>query len=313
MKIAVLTYPFCKYSNEPLEMLQNSGFEYMINDKGRKYTREELVQLIFDWKPDIIVNDTEPYDKGILDIAKNLKMLSNTGIGVDSIDLDECKSRGIVVTNTPDAPTNAVADIVIAQIINMLRKPDRVCDDLRKEKWNRYIGREVRNCAVGIIGFGRIGKAVSKRLKGFDCLMFANDTDKSQYNDSVIPATKEEIYKNCDIITLHVPKTAETIGLISNGELAMMKKNVRLLNFSRGGIIEENALYNFLNTNKKACAAIDTYVDESYHGDLIALKNAYLTAHCGSCTVLSRWDMEVTAVKNALDFASNKELENRLV
>ena len=298
IKVIVTTFPF----NYGEKFFKNTNFGYHIqikyNEIKRKYTREEHIEVIKKEQPDVIIAGTEKYDKEILSMMPNLKMISRVGIGIDGIDLSECAKRGIIIKNTPDAPTNAVAELTVCQILNMLRKIQNVSNDMiYKERWNRYIGRELKNCSVGIIGFGRVGKSVYKKLKNFNCKIYYNDIKDDKSTDI------DHIFKNCDIITLHIPledKEICNINFITKRELNMMKENVRLLNMSRGGIINEDHLYDFLLKNKKSTIAIDTFENEPYKGKLTELGNVYLTPHLGSCTIASRIAMEEQAIENFL-------------
>jgi len=234
--------------------------------------------------------------------------------------LEQCKERGIVVTNTPDAPSNAVAELTILQMLNMLRKVQNVSEDLSKqEKWNRYIGRELRSCVIGVIGMGRIGKLVVEKLYTLSrnkILINDIDPNKLYENIQVSPTTICKIFNECDIITIHIPLNDGKINnknFVCKHELEMMKPDVRILNMSRGGIINEEDLCNWLKENKKACAAIDCFENEVYRGKLTKLGNAYLTPHLGSCTVDSRNAMETEASENVMDHIFSRHIKNRVV
>jgi len=317
-KILVTTSPFGKTSERPKALLQSHDVVY--NDMERKHTQDELCKILSSVNPDYIIAGTEKYDRNTLCSCKNLKMISRVGIGVDGIDFDCCKERGIVVSNTPDAPSNAVAELTILQMLNMLRKVQNVSTALSKQdKWNRYIGRELRSCVVGVVGMGRIGKLVVDKMSSLSRnKILINDIDPNTLyeNIQVAPATIYKIFDECDIITIHIPLNDGKInnkGFICKHELGMMKPDVRLLNMSRGGIINEDDLYNWLKENKKACAAIDCFENEVYRGKLTKLGNAYLTPHLGSCTVDSRNAMETEASQNVIDHIMDREIKNRVV
>ena len=264
-----------------------------------------------------IIIGLEKIDNTWLDQYPDLKLIVKRGIGVDNIDLDECKRRDIIVCNTPDAPSNAVAELTICQMLNMLRKVPQAGLD----RWNRYVGRELSECMVGIIGYGRIGLSVDMILRnGFFCFTYVNDIKNIDFPNTSLKygyeTTIERIYKECDIITLHIPlkdKTIDNTNFITKKELDMMKPNVRLLNMSRGGIINESDLYEWLKTHKKATCAIDSYVKEPYNEKLRQLKNIYLTPHLGSCTVTSKEAMQKQAEEEAQRYLSGKDLLNRVI
>jgi len=312
LNIMVTTYPFGHNNKKPVELLKEIDCKVFYNDFKRKYTKGELIRFLLNIQPEIIIAGTEKYDKDTLDNNPNLKMISRVGIGIDGIDLKECKKRGIIVTNTPEAPSNAVAELTVLQILNMLRKIQNVSEDLlRREKWNRYIGRELKNCLVGIIGLGRIGTLVAHKLGSIvtNNKIWLNDIDPKKCFEygNYMPMPLNEILKKCDIITIHIPlqddiSKVNNHNLIGKKELSIMKDNVRLLNLSRGGIINEGELYIWLKKHRKACVALDSFESEPYNDILRTLGNAYLTPHIGSCTIESRLEMEVGAVENVEAF-----------
>ena len=314
MKILVRTNPFGEKNQEPREVLENiSGVEVIYNNLGRKYTKEELMILLKEHNPIGIIAGTENYNAEILDLCPNLKILSRVGIGLDSVDLEECKRRNIEVANTPDAPANAVAEITIGQIINMLREIRIVENNLKNRQWSRYIGREIKTSKIGIIGCGRIGTLVFNKLQGFNPKQIMINDSKRERVDRLCQdnyASKEEILRECDIITIHIPLNDENHDYITARELLQMKKDAIILNFSRGGIINEYDLYLWLRQNSEAKGAVDTYEEEPYTGNLIELDNCYLTPHLGSCSRRSRYEMELGSVQNLINFFnSNKDSE----
>jgi len=314
MKIMVTTFPFGSVNVLPIEMLENYNVYY--NDVGRKYTTKELMDRLKSYQPEAIIAGTEKYSDEILDLIPNLKIISRVGIGLDSVPIEECQKRKIVVSYTPDAPSNAVAELTICQIFNMLRHT-QICDNnLRNLKWDRFIGKELRGCEVGIIGCGRIGTLIVDKMQGLKPRrIFVNDIIYSKAHG--LPrseyASKAQILSTCDIITIHIPYNEGNVNYISSEELELVKDDVILLNMSRGGIINEDSLYTFLQSHPDACAAVDTYNDEPYVGGFLKLKNVYLTPHLGSCTRKSRFDMEVGAAEAVIDFIHGRTLQNQIV
>jgi len=314
MKIMVTTHPFGSVNPLPVEMLGN--YEVYYNDVGRKYSNEELIDRLKNILPDIIIAGTEKYTAEIIGLVPNLKMISRVGIGLDSVPIRECRDMGITVAYTPDAPSNAVAELTICQMFNMLRRT-QLCDaEIRKGNWSRFIGREIRDCEVGIIGCGRIGKLIVDKMQGLKPRrVFVNDIIHSKTRDlqRCEYASKAQILSTCDIITIHIPYNDSNVDYISTEEFSIVKDDVIFLNMSRGGIINENDLFDFLSLNPFSCAAIDTYDQEPYNGKLVGMPNAYLTPHLGSCTRKSRFDMEVGATEAAINFINGRALQNRIV
>ncbi len=316
MKIIVTTHPFGEKNNKPLQLLQDFGVH--VNEIKRKYTPEEHQEILKNIQPDIIIAGTETYDLKTLDLCPSLKMISRVGAGLDSVDLKECKKRSIVVTYTPNAVSNAVAELTIAQMLNALRNITYV-----HKTWNRYVGRDLEECIVGIFGCGRIGTKVIDKLQSLKPKkIFVNDIDKIKLQNltNCEPATKYRILTNADIITFHIPLVEPSLNPTYNNhnfikykDLQLLKRNAIIINTSRGGIINEKDLYKWLIKNKQAKAVLDTFEKEPYHGDFFQLDNVFLTPHLGSCTQKSRYNMETGAVKEVLHFINKKPFNNRVI
>ncbi len=311
LKIIVGTHPFGEESRKLLE-----GQNVIYNPFERKITETAMMDFLAKENPDAIIAGIELYNKKVLDLCPSLKLIARVGIGLDSVDLDECKKRGIAVTYTPDAPSNAVAELTIGQMINMLRRIQNTDAGVRAGEWNRYIGKDLTECSVGIVGYGRIGKLVANKLKGFNPReIYINDIDANQLKD-VEPgkiSSLDGILQKCDIVTLHIPLNKANKDFISYRELDKMKKEAILMNLSRGGIVEESALYKWLLSNPNASAALDSFVEEPYRGGLKDLTNCYITPHIGSCTVKSRYDMETGATKEVLNLIMGQEFNSRVI
>lgn len=314
MKIIVTTNPFGYPNSSPRDFLSEYNVSY--NETGRKYSKEEHIEVLKNTNPDIIIAGTENYDSEILDLCPNLKMISRVGIGLDSVDLEECSKRNIIVCYTPDAPSNAVAELTVGLMLSSLRKTILVNNNLKLGKWKRYIGREIRSCDIGIIGFGRIGKLVSEKLKGMKPRrIFINDIipEKCKDIERCEFETKLQILCNCDIVTLHIPYNEKNKDFITKKELSLMKKDAILINTSRGGIVNEQDLSDYLNIYKDFTACVDVFEEEPYVGPLINHSQTILTPHLGSCSKKSRFDMEIGAASEVVNYINNKPLENRVV
>ena len=310
--VLVTTVPFGQIDCHSIELLEQEPLcNYVINPLGRKLKEDELAEMICDY--DIIVAGTEPITRKVLKKAKRLKLISRVGIGLDSVDLAEAKERGILVSYTPDAPAPAVAELAIGHMLNMCRFIAFVDRKMREGVWQRKMGQLLRNQTIGIIGTGRIGSRVLKHLQGFSPErilvndVLPNDALYELYNAEHV--SKETIYKNADIITLHIPLAADTYHLVAEKEISLMKKTSMLINTSRGGIINEKDLVEALRTKKIKAAAIDVFEDEPYGGELVTLDNCFFTCHMGSCTEDCRFEMERLAVEEALRFIHGQELK----
>ena len=165
LKVLITTVPFADKNNLPIELLEKSNIEYLINPLGRKLTEDELVEMITDF--DAIIAGTEKITKKVMDAATNLKMISRVGIGLDSVDLLEAKRQGILVSYTPDAPAPAVAELTIGFMLTLLRSTQLSNMEMHNGKWHRFFGRRLSEVTIGIIGVGRIGVGLLKHLQGF--------------------------------------------------------------------------------------------------------------------------------------------------
>ena len=242
----------------------------------------------------------------VLDRAPGLRLIAHTGIGLDNIPLAAARARGIAVTYTPSAPSPAVAEFVIGQMLALLRGSVIADREMRQSVWNRWIGRRLSGLTVGVIGAGRVGRLVIRHLQGFSPVrVLANDLstdDQFAKLTGCIWTDKETIFQEADIITLHVPLTRQTRGLIGRRELEIMKPEAILINTARGGIVEEAALAAALRARPKFSAAIDVFEQEPYAGELSKLENCLLSSHMGSCTRDSRLQMEMEAAKEVVRY-----------
>ncbi len=310
-KALITTVPFGAVDPTPIKLLEATpNVEYVINPIGRKLKEIELAELVKEF--DIIIAGTEPITRKVMENGRNLKLISRVGIGLDSVDLAAARELGIAVTYTPDAPSPAVAELTVAHMINMLRRVPLVDRKLRSGIWQRIHGERLANMTIGIVGTGRVGSRVLRHLQGFGPRRIMVNDLKPDFNLYEMYhaefAEKESIYREADIITLHIPLTPLTRNLISKQQMDTMKKGVFLINTSRGGIVNEHDLYAALSGDHIAGAAIDTFESEPYTGNLIELDNCYLSCHMGSMTNDCRAAMEIQATEEACRFVRNEPL-----
>jgi D-3-phosphoglycerate dehydrogenase len=308
MKAFVSTHPFGSVDSEPLDVARAAGVELELNPYGRKIKPEDLKKHLKD--KEALIAGTEKLGADIMDCAPGLKLIARVGIGLDGIDFDEIRKRKILVTYTPDAVTRAVAELTVANMLNLARSIHVIHAGMKKGTWSRIIGFELLGKTIGIIGFGRVGQTVARLLSGFSCKILVNDISPDEEVGSQLQVkfcSKEEIYKQADIITLHVPITPLTHNLINEPIFSTMKKSAYVINTSRGGIVNESDLYEAVKNNVIAGAAVDVYEMEPYiSGRLCELDNIILTAHSGSCSKEARYLMEVGAAREVANFAQGK-------
>ncbi len=294
-KIAITTTTFGEYDNKPVEMCRKKGFDVVLNPFGRKVRPEELVELTKDAVG--LIAGTEPITGDSLSKLPSLKVISRCGTGLDNVDLAAAKKLGIKVFNTPDAPTLAVAELTVGLIFSLLRKIDRMDIAVRAGKWEKLMGNLVSGKKAGLIGFGRIGRKVAGLLKPLGCEIAYADPLVEAGQGGFKRLSLQELLSWADIVSIHV-SASETI--IRENEIGMMKKGSWLVNASRGGVVDEGALYKALKAKHLSGAALDVFAKEPYEGALKELDNIILTPHIGSYAVEARVGMEAEAVKNLL-------------
>jgi len=308
-KVLITTVPFGDKNDYPIELLEKAGIEYLINPIGRKLSEDELAEMVQDF--DAIIAGTEPITDKVMQRGTNLKLISRVGIGLDSVDLLSAEKRGIIVSYTPDAPAPAVAEITVGIALSLIRNVHVSNYQMHKGNWNRYFGKRISEITIGIIGYGRIGSGFLERLVGFSPFkVLVNDIKTIDLSNFPFAskATKEEIYKNCDLISIHVPLTSSTKNMIKYETLKFMKSDACVINTSRGGIINEADLYKVLKEGHLFGAAIDVFENEPYNGKLKELENCLLTSHMGSMSIDCRTSMEIEATKEVVRFFSKEPL-----
>lgn len=309
-KVLITTVPFAVVDRTPLKLLENAGIEYVINPLNKKLTPIELIELISDF--DVIIAGTEIINKEVLEHANKLKFISRVGIGLDALDLKSIQSRNIKVSYTADAPAPAVAELTIGLILSLIRNVHTSNKYMHEGKWHRYFGQRIEESTIGIIGYGRIGEKVVNLLKGFNpkkILVYdivRPENINSNLNIEWVPL--EKIIQNSDIVSLHLPLSKSTYNLFDLNKLMQMKKGAYIINTSRGGIINEQDLFNVLKSGHLSGAAIDVFEEEPYNGPLNKLDNIILTAHMGSMSVDCRTRMEIEATEEAIRFIKNENL-----
>ena len=311
-RVLITTIPFADKNRLPLDLLENIGIEYLINPFNKKLTENELVEVVADF--DVIIAGTELITKKVMDAATNLKMISRVGIGLDSVDLLEAEKREIVVSYTPDAPAPAVAELTIGLMLTLLRSVQLSNMGMHNGKWHRFFGRRLSEVTIGIIGIGRIGAGVLQHLQGFGSpkilvndISYDNNLDK-KFNIEWLD--KETIYQRADVITIHTPLTAQTKDMIKKEQLLSMKEDAIIINTARGGIINEQDLYEVMQDGHLSGAAIDVFNFEPYNGKLKEISRCILTAHMGSMSVDCRTRMEIEATEEVVRFLTNQSLES---
>lgn len=282
------------FNRQAIEQLSKEGFTVVLNPHKRKLKEEEILVLIKENRPVALIAGVEPLTERVLSSSPLLRVISRCGTGLDNIDLDAAKRLDIKVYNTPYAPVEAVAELTLALMLNLLRKISEADRQLRRRHWQPLLGELLSCKTVGIIGFGRIGRRVADLVKAFGAMVISYDP----YSLSDTHVELSFLLQQADIITLHLPYTKDKHHFINTERLSLMKRNCFLFNLSRGGLIDEEALYDALRTNVIAGAGLDVFEQEPYSGKLIECENVILTSHMGSYAKETRQCQEQEAIEN---------------
>ncbi len=298
-----------------LEILREN-FEVDVFEGDSPISREELIKRAKGCEG-ILPLLTDSIDADIMD-KTGIKAIANFAVGIDNVDISAATKRTIPVTNTPGVLTDATADLTFALILAISRRIVESDKYLREGKWKGWdplllLGGDFVGKTLGIIGFGRIGKAVAQRAQGFNMNIIY--TSRSRYleeeNEGIKFVSFDELLKTSDYVTIHAPYTEETHHLISEKELDMMKPTAYLINTSRGKLIDEIQLIKTLKEKKIAGAALDVFYNEpEINPELIELDNVVIIPHLGSASLETRTKMAIIAAENLVDALKGKRPKN---
>lgn len=303
MRIAVTSPSFSKN-----ETLRSEILTYFpgtkLNDNGARLSGEQLFGFIQDAEG--IIVGLEKVDKEMINRLSHLKIISKYGVGLDNIDIEYCRQKNIQIGWTPGVNKTSVAEMTVAFMTMLTRNIYLTSNQLKNKIWNKDGGFDLSGKTVGIIGVGNVGKEVVRFLKPFHCRVLVNDiVDQTDYynENHLEEATKEEIYRRSDIVTLHVPLTVDTDGLVNSSVLRMMKRSSYLINTSRGRVIEQDSLKWALKNGIIAGAAVDVYNEEPPEdADFLGLPNLICTPHIGGNSQEAVLSMGRSAIQHLRDY-----------
>ena len=298
-KVLITTSSFSLGNFAQAKSLHDAGISIEVNPHGRRLSEDEVAELV---ATDVIaiLAGLEPLTDRVLSKAKSLRVIARCGTGLDSVDLLAASRLGIDVFNTPDAPTQAVAELTIAHMLNSLRHISTTDSNMRSGKWTPTMGSLLATKTVGLIGVGRIGSAVAKLAQAFGARVIGFDPVVSSHN-SVELLSLDEVLNQSDIVSLHVPINDQTHHIVNASAISRMKPGSIVVNVSRGGLIDESALHDALKSQHLSGAALDCFEDEPYSGPLLQLPGVHVTAHMGSYARETRDLMEVEASTNLVN------------
>ena len=302
MKVLVTPRSYGKTNPTLFEQLKNAGLEVVRNETGGILDKETMKRLLSDC--DGLIVGVDPVDAEVISAAPKLKAVAKYGVGVDNIDAAACQARGISVSRTVGANSTAVADYAMALILAVARKTVLIDSRCRQGDWKKITTQDLSGKTLGLLGLGAIGKKVAARAQGFDMKVMAYDPywdEAYAAAQNIQKATAEEIYRQCDVISLHLPLLPSTRNTIGQAELAMMKPNAILVNTARGGLIDENALLDALEGKKIYGAGIDAFEEEPPKDPRwFRLENVVLGSHCAASTVGASENMGKMATENLI-------------
>lgn len=271
-----------KVENEYTEQMRSVGLTVDVRDD---ISPEELLTVLPNYDG-MVVRSRTKVKKDLIDACPNLKVIVRGGVGLDTIDYEHAQSKGIKVMNTPLASSASVAELAIGYMFMLARSLYKASTSMKAEKWDKksFEGDEIGGKTLGLIGIGNIGKEVAKRANALGMIVLAYDPYVKEV-EGIKLVTLDELLTQADYISLHLPKTNESTNMISTEQFRKMKKGVRIINCARGGIIDENALYDALLNGKVSGAALDVFNEEPpTDWKLSKLENVIASPHIGAAT-----------------------------
>ena len=307
-----------------IEMLKNNGYEVDVSKYDGVLTKDELKNALSEKKYDAVLTLlTDKIDGEIFDAVPSAKIFANLAVGYNNIDTNAAKDRGVTITNTPEVLTNTVAEHTFALMMAIATRTVEGDNFIRTGKFKSWepmllLGSDLTGKTLGILGAGRIGaRVVHHGVRGFGMNVIYYDVKQNEYLEknynAKYCATPEEVLRESDFVSIHVPLLPSTIHLINEERLKMMKKTAYLVNTSRGPVIDEVALIKALKENWIAGAALDVFEHEPVlTPGLTELSNVVITPHIASATLKTRVKMAEMASQNIIEFLENREPPNKI-
>lgn len=293
-----------KTEKEYIEQMRASGLTVDVRDD---ITPEQLMVELPNYDG-MVVRSRTKVRKDLIDVCPNLKVIVRGGAGLDTIDHEYAKSKGIAVMNTPLANSKSVAELAIGYMLMLARSLYKASETMKAEKWEKkaFTGDEIGGKTLGLIGIGNIGKETAKRAIAMDMTVVAYDPYVTEAPNGIKLVSLDELLAQADYISLHLPKTKESTGMIGAEQFAKMKNGVRIVNCARGGIVSEDALYEALTSGKVAGAALDVFNEEPpTDWKLAKLDNVIASPHIGAATKEAQARVGAEVAEKLIAFSKN--------
>ena len=316
MKKILVTRKLLKENENKLSEL----FDAKLNPDDRIYTAQEIIDESKDCDG-ILSSVTDPINSDTISkLSNSIKIIANGAVGFGNIDFKAARAKGISVTNTPDVLTDATADIQILLLLGASRKAyeGRIAAETQSWKWSWdfLLGKQMSNKRLGILGMGRIGRAVAKRAKAFGMEIHYHNRSKlsAEVEDGAIyHKNLKDLFAKSEFLSINCPATPETKNIINKETLSYLEENTVVANAARGDVVDDDAMVEALKSGKVFAYGLDVYNGEpKIHPDYLKLKNIFLLPHLGSATKRTRWDMAYRATKNLEDFFLGKKPQDQV-
>ena len=299
-----------------------ANFTTILNPDDRLYSTDELLKLAATADA-ILPCHTEKFTAAtIAKLPARVKAIANFSVGVDHVDLEAAKQKQVIVTNTPDVLSDATAEIAILLMLGAARRASEGERLVRSQQWRDWspafmVGRQITGKRLGILGLGRVGQVVAKRARGFEMTIHYHNRkplDPEQAGNAIYHASVEALLAESDVLSIHCPATPATLGLLNRERLALMHRDTILVNTSRGGVVDDEALVAALQAGDIAAAGLDVYNGEpdAIHPGYRQLDNVFLLPHIGSATVETRDAMGYRAIDNLIAIFNGEEPGDRV-
>lgn len=315
MKVLITSRSFGQIGNAAKNILLDAGIE--IVNKSVGFSMEEFQNIIPEF--DALIIGAHDFSEADMERCPNLKIICKHGVGLDNIHLNKAKELGIAVTNAPGTNSNAVADLAFGLMLSVARKIDYSSEMVHQGIWKSHIGQDVCYKTLGLLGFGAIAKNVARRARGFGMTVLTYDPFvkelPEEFQDFVKLCSFNEVVESCDFLSVHMPLTPETKYIVNADVMSRMKNGAYVINTARGGIVEEEALYNALVSGHLNGAAMDVVESEPMGKEhkLLSLPNVVVTPHIGMYSEEAIDAVSQICARNVVACLTGGEIVNRVV